>query len=435
MVGHDSPPATALPHVKQHHPISFPINSKDVAASTDGRAALMNTNRQISHSATNLSLSPTMTTNTVSTSHINFILNDNGSQMARSASLKEVISSPLPNSNIISTSINLNAGATTSSNNISAHSNTANSGSVGLSPSIPFVRSRTGPQQQSHQSQFSQPTQPQQQQQQQLLHMQQQQPQFQPQRERRDSHSVVSQASTGAGDAWQWQENNDPDDQEQALFEQRLCEDIYGVAVRKINHNGKSNLRYVKCSFYDASELEHNGASGHLSHSLQNSSSRSLSSRSRNGFSRFLGGDRSVDRIPNSNTALDPLRNSINHNLVAVVDGYDAHRNLIPGKKIKALTWGKKKDVKIPIDRFVMVRKGKTTDRTKRNVCPASRILSLITDDSVHMSLDIEAPTRLDRDKFARAFSRFLNVPLEPENDIRSVRSDMTPQSTKGKAA
>jgi hypothetical protein len=67
-------------------------------------------------------------------------------------------------------------------------------------------------------------------------------------------------------------------------------------------------------------------------------------------------------------------------------------------------------------------------------------------------TLDIEAPTKLDRDKFARAFSRFLNVPLvEVEQypiiqqqqqqqqplttggDMRSVRSDMTPQSYKGK--
>ena len=27
-------------------------------------------------------------------------------------------------------------------------------------------------------------------------------------------------------------------------------------------------------------------------------------------------------------------------------------------------------------------------------------------------TLDIEAPTKLDRDKFARAFARFLNIPL-----------------------
>jgi hypothetical protein len=276
---------------------------------------------------------------------------------------------------------------------------------------------------------------------------------------------------------WQWQENNDPDDQEQALFEQRLCEDVYGVAVRKINHTGKSNLRYVKCGYYDAHELHVFDATTNSSstngnyHSHNNASSRSVSSRSRNGFSRFLSGDRSVgDRIPMSagsgggGSPSEPLRNSISHNLTqasgggvgggggtttttTMSDSYnnnnkndDARMNLIlqGNKKIKALTWGKKKDVKIPIDRFTVVRKGKTTDRTKKNTSPSSRILSLVTDDPLHMTLDIEAPTRLDRDKFARAFARFLNVPLEQESnnhDMRSVRSDMTPQSytnTKG---
>jgi len=75
---------------------------------------------------------------------------------------------------------------------------------------------------------------------------------------------------------------------------------------------------------------------------------------------------------------------------------------------IRALTWGNKKKVHIPLSSFVAVRKGKTTDRTRRNSCPASRLLSLVTNDKRNISLDIEAPTQLDRDKFAKAFSRFL---------------------------
>ncbi len=37
--------------------------------------------------------------------------------------------------------------------------------------------------------------------------------------------------------------------------------------------------------------------------------------------------------------------------------------------------------------------------------------------------MDIEAPTRLDRDKFAIAFSVFLGVPMEEESvvELRSV--------------
>lgn len=217
-----------------------------------------------------------------------------------------------------------------------------------------------------------------------------------------DSQSITS---AGATDNWMT-ENGEPDDLEQALFEQRLTEDVYGVAVRKINQNGKSNLRYVKCCFVDAADLEKD------THGF--SSSRSVSSHSRR-FSRF-GRDRSVERSSARFRDRSVERSEV----------------LMKGSKVKVLTWGKKKEVNLPLERFVCVRKGKTTERTRRNVCPASRILSLITDDRQCPSLDIEAPTRLDRDKFAKAFSRFLGVPMEGE-DARSIRSDITPQSLKGK--
>ena len=231
----------------------------------------------------------------------------------------------------------------------------------------------------------------------------------QPQSQSRDSQSVNSQAS-GSGQLhpvaadWQWGVRSDPDDQEQALFEQRLCEDAYGVAVRKINQNGKSNLRYVKCCLLDLSEIEDANAS----------STRSVSSRSRISFSRLRGDrDRSLERSESGN--------------------YESHRNLLSkNQKKRVLVWGKKKDVKLPLDRFVCVRKGKTTDRSKRNTNPASRILSLITDDPRHPSLDIEAPTKLDRDKFARAFARFLDVPLEGEGQQNVRSADFPLHSPKG---
>jgi hypothetical protein len=258
------------------------------------------------------------------------------------------------------------------------------------------------------------------------------------------------------------QQQHDPDNQEQSLFEQRLCEDIYGVAVRKINQNGKSNLRYVKCLYVDASEIPTtNNANTALNNNNNDdsnttttfSSSRSVSSRhsrgSRGGgFSRFLsggGGGRDRDRdngvgggggTPSSNSA--------------VFDN-DAHRSLLYGSngnintnnktnnthnsnnkninnsngKIRVLSWGKKKDVTVPLDQFTAVRKGKVTDRSRRNPCPATRIVSLITtnnsNSSSYPSLDIEAPTRLDRDKFARAFARFLNIPLLEEGDTTTT--------------
>ena len=50
-----------------------------------------------------------------------------------------------------------------------------------------------------------------------------------------------------------------------------------------------------------------------------------------------------------------------------------------------------------------------------RNSNDASRLLSIVTSDQINCSLDIEAPTKLDRDKFTKAFSVFLGVPLEDE--------------------
>jgi hypothetical protein len=113
------------------------------------------------------------------------------------------------------------------------------------------------------------------------------------------------------------------------------------------------------------------------------------------------------------------------------MDDLESQRNLIPlalnSNRKKALVWGKKKDVRLTIDRFICVRKGKTTERTRRSLQPSSRLLSLITDDVNHPSLDIEAPTKLDRDKFAYAFSKFLGVPLmEGDDDAASTEYHST---------
>jgi hypothetical protein len=239
----------------------------------------------------------------------------------------------------------------------------------------------------------------------------QQQQQQQQQQVRSDGNSVVSSGSmAGAAD---WQQDGDLDHQEQALFEQRLCEDEYGVAVRKINQNGKSNLRYIKCIQVDLQDLDDDGPM---------SSNRSVSSLSRSSLS-FVRGLRSRLRSDRSVSGRSRSERSIERNELRDLD------KLLPGAiLVKVLTWGKKKDVKLPLERFVAVRKGRTTDRTRKNTCPSTRILSLITNDPYHPSLDIEAPTRVDRDKFARAFAMFLKVPLEAEEN-RSTRSDFTPSS------
>ena len=156
-----------------------------------------------------------------------------------------------------------------------------------------------------------------------------------------------------------------PGKEEQKLFEQRLCDENYGVAVRKIHSNGKSQLRYVKCIPMDPKQLKSKKLN--MSHSLP----------------------AHVESPSFKTSPTSPLQ----HN-----------------KQMMALTWGHKKTV--PLLQFTQVRKGKTTERTKRNPNPSGKLLSLITNDRRHGSLDIEAPTQLDRDKFAKAFSVFLGVDL-----------------------
>jgi hypothetical protein len=42
-------------------------------------------------------------------------------------------------------------------------------------------------------------------------------------------------------------------------------------------------------------------------------------------------------------------------------------------------------------------------------------------------SLDIEAPTKVDRDKFAKAFARFLGIPLYSDENGSIPKDDTTP--------
>lgn len=154
-------------------------------------------------------------------------------------------------------------------------------------------------------------------------------------------------------------------DPEQAVFEQKLCLDKDGIPIKKINHTGKSNLRRVRC----VSTEEHDR------------STRSCSSRS-------------------------------GSSLIEV-------KSRTENKRV--LMWGKQKETRIALDRFVAVKKGKTTVRAKRCSAPANRIVSLVTDDAIH--LDLEAPTKEDRDKFAMAFSKFLQVPLYEQGETKPSES------------
>jgi len=205
---------------------------------------------------------------------------------------------------------------------------------------------------------------------------------------------------------------NEQFEQEQLIFEKRLCEDAEGLAVKKINQNGKTSLRNVRCLPRD--EVVNN---------MSSRSTRSSSSRSASSWGRH-----NKNKNNNSQLILKQQRET----------------PLSKDKKNRVLIWGKKKDVQIPLERFLQVRKGKTTARSKRNTAFRSLVLSLITNDPERPSLDIEAPTKLDRDKFARAFARFLEVPLIEEDNSSalttesrrsSAATDSKASSDKGSAA
>lgn len=187
---------------------------------------------------------------------------------------------------------------------------------------------------------------------------------------------------------------------EQALFEQRLCDENYGVAIRKINQYGKSNLRYVKCIFVDVNANLRKSGSWSLSSHSQSASSWGRNSSNNQQQGRAL--EKTEPYLSHTSRA---------HEQQVVLDQSTNHR--------RVLAWGKKKYIQVPLDCFVCVRKGKTTERARKNPVAASRILSLITNDPSNITLDIEAPSKNDRDKFARAFAQFLSVPLE-DGDVAS---------------
>ena len=218
-----------------------------------------------------------------------------------------------------------------------------------------------------------------------------------------------------------------PAKEEQILFEQRLCEEGHGVAVRKIHSNGKSQLRFVKCVSIPKDKLKKmklaaSSYNKNMSNSLPSPGVQATDSSSARSVTSLMGrmnkrkhksslyGIGSEDDSPKSqfSKSITGGRSIHTHHTTMTTS-----LGLDDKMFTKALTWGNKKKVLIPLCKFTSVRKGKTTPRTRRNGCDPSRLLSIVTNDSAHGSLDIEAPTQLDRDKFAKAFSVFLNVPLE----------------------
>jgi hypothetical protein len=168
---------------------------------------------------------------------------------------------------------------------------------------------------------------------------------------------------------------------DQKLFEARLQE---GIVIRKINSHGKSHLRTVRCVY--------------VVETTTGTPSR---------------GSASASSSRHSNASSISTTNSPLVRKYQTVSAQTSSSQL-------ALAWGKRKDSNckiVPADCFRYIRKGKTTDRSRKNPAPSNRILTVVTHPETQLpSLDIETPTTLDRDKFAKAFGMYLKIPVLEED-------------------
>eukprot|EP00816_Leptocylindrus_hargravesii_P002965 CAMPEP_0196817104 /NCGR_PEP_ID=MMETSP1362-20130617/58784_1 /TAXON_ID=163516 /ORGANISM="Leptocylindrus danicus, Strain CCMP1856" /LENGTH=1178 /DNA_ID=CAMNT_0042194669 /DNA_START=50 /DNA_END=3586 /DNA_ORIENTATION=+ len=198
-------------------------------------------------------------------------------------------------------------------------------------------------------------------------------------------------------------QNNAPQlSEEQMLFESKLCEDPEGIAIRKIDRFGKAQIRTVKC----VPLLQPN----------QNTSRRSLASRSTGFISSTLSKTAKKKQYVNASksatdsfyvTTLDDTQNLLNNPRNAKLATCDVIRN---NRAHYALQYGSKHI--IPLKAIVAVKLGRQTPRTNLNRGPGGSGCLLSLCGTQESCLDIEAPTRCDRDLFANAFALFLGVPI-----------------------
>ena len=128
------------------------------------------------------------------------------------------------------------------------------------------------------------------------------------------------------------------------------------MAIRKINHSGKAQLRYVRCVPLRPISSSDYGTepSSMILPYLEERSFRedvSVSSRSTSS-SRFL------DRIKNGvfDVKMKPSQRNSSNDVNTINDNNSL---LKEETSLRALTWGKKNTVTIPLHQFVAVQKGK----------------------------------------------------------------------------
>jgi kinesin family protein C2/C3 len=183
---------------------------------------------------------------------------------------------------------------------------------------------------------------------------------------------------------------------EQSLFEKRLCEDSISIRILQEDHlHGTfSQLRNLQCVVLPADEVTTNTDGGAKPHSKTATNSWKHRMRRRSNS--------------DAAAAVTKLSQQSRQRALAILEQDSATIRMIPLTDIRH------------------VQKGKTTERAKRCAASSHCILSLIlntdsgdtttTTTTTTISLDMEAPTRVDRDKFARAFATFLQVDVLEEN-------------------
>ena len=220
--------------------------------------------------------------------------------------------------------------------------------------------------------------------------------------------------------------------EEQLLFESKLLEDEFGIALRKIDRFGRAQLRYVRCVPL-SNNNNSNSSNKHSSHHSNNNSNtnkffyRNKSSTAENHF--YV-------------STLDDTQN-----LIQRKSQQQQHDKLSINRAQYALTWGSGRHC-IPLTKFQCVKLGRQTPRTRLSKANHTCLLSLCVKHSYTHShsmmskssllssssaidkkeykeeedwksvLDMEAPTRLDRDLFAHAFAQFLGEKNYRANEV-----------------
>ena len=237
--------------------------------------------------------------------------------------------------------------------------------------------------------------------------------------------------------------------EEQQLFESKLLHDEYGIALRKIDRYGRAQLRYIKCVPLVSSQSGNTNANALTGHILSSNSRLKLGSRSAGGgdavSNKFYRSHKSasaahfyvstLDDTQNLIASHDKESNSLIHSSYNSSNSHDYSPNRVEfSRSSYGLSWGK--HCIIPLSAFQCVKLGRQTPRTRLSKADPTCLLSLCVKHNFNISskshnstnstsntaidnnksedyrsvLDIEAPTRLDRDLFAHAFAQFLGV-------------------------